>query len=148
MRWSFLSQLLESEEGCVHAHMCVCVCVCVSACVYKRPRTDSEIQSLGACVFSVFVCRIKAALVTQRRTGPTTDCSPTYSSHLMWINGFNCGPSLEPWLVAQQLNPPGGQEGIWSACCMLLNQRIKHWFCLKGFLLFYLSCSDCSGFLH
>lgn len=57
--------------------------VCVSAGVYVHLRRDGEIQSLGACVFSIFVCGINAALVTQRRPGPSTDCSPTYSSHLM-----------------------------------------------------------------
>ena len=40
--------------------MCMCasahVCLCVSACVYERLRRASEIRSLGACVFSVFVC--------------------------------------------------------------------------------------------
>lgn len=73
-----LSQFVR-EGGRVY----VCVCMCVSDGVYERLRRDDEIRSLGACVFSVFVCRIKAALVPQRHPGPSTDCSPTYSSHLM-----------------------------------------------------------------
>lgn len=92
---------------------CSCVCVCVhvllpaSACVCvgmskRRPR-DLVIRCL--CFFPIFVCRIKAALVTQRCPGLSTDCSPTYSSHLMWINGLNCGPSLQRCLAAQSLNP-------------------------------------------
>lgn len=71
-----LSQFLR-EGGRVR------LCVCGSAGVYGCLRRGSELRSLGACVFPVFVCCIKAALVTQRHPGPSTDCSPTYSSHLM-----------------------------------------------------------------
>lgn len=65
--------------------MCPCVFYFFSfpTGVCGRLRRDDEIQSLGACVFSAFVCRTKAALVTQRHPGPSTDCGPTYSSHLM-----------------------------------------------------------------
>lgn len=100
-----LSQFVwEREDECVP--MCACTRVWVSACVRERLRRDGEIRTLGACVFSVFVCWIKAALVAQRRPGPSTDCSPTYRSHLMWINRLNCAPLLGLCLVAQQLNPP------------------------------------------
>lgn len=54
-----LSQFVR-EGGRVCVYVCVrtrvCACVCVSAHVYERLRRDSEIRSLGACVFSVFVC--------------------------------------------------------------------------------------------
>lgn len=46
----------------------------------SRPR-DLVIRCL--CFFIIFVCGIKAALVSQRCPGLSTDCSPTYSSHLM-----------------------------------------------------------------
>lgn len=71
---------MRCPPACVH----VSVCMRASAGVHERPRGGREIWSLGACVFfPIFVCQIKAALVTQRCPGLSTDCSPTYSSHLM-----------------------------------------------------------------
>lgn len=91
--------------ACPLACLCVCACVLLPACMSVQEEAR-EIWSLGACVFfPIFVCQIKAALVAQRCPGLSTDCSPTYSSHLMWINGLNCAPSLEPCLVAHWLNP-------------------------------------------
>lgn len=52
-----LSQFVrEGGRVCVYLCMRTFVCECVSAGVYERLRRDSEIRSLGACVFSVFVC--------------------------------------------------------------------------------------------
>lgn len=120
-----------SEPVCFRGRTAVCsracarTVVCVCFWMSQKRQSDSVIR----CLCFLRLCLLdKSGSCNTKHPGLSTDCSPTYSSHLMWINRLNCAPSpLGLCLVAQQLNPACEQEGVWGII-------VHHRMCALGLL--------------